>query len=102
MGDASQAFASQYTASGDAALQAAMLTLSRIYPVPEGVGSLTGTSGGLRYSVSPGLLDLRGLLGTDGRFCGTGGSDGQLQRHQGLPRSIPPVLERGKRGREPG
>ena len=78
MGDASQPFASQYTASGDAALQAAMLTLSRIYPVPEGVGSLTGTSGGLRYSVSPGMLDLRDLLGTDGRFCGTGGSTGNF------------------------
>ena len=55
-----------------------MLTVSRIYPLPEGIGSLTGTTGGLRYSVSPGMLDLRSLLGTDGRFCGTGGSKGNF------------------------
>jgi CSLREA domain-containing protein len=78
MGDTSKPFASSYTAPGDAALQAAMLTMSRIYPVPDGVGSLTGTAGGLRYSVSPGMLDLRALLGTDGRFCGTGGSTGNF------------------------
>jgi CSLREA domain-containing protein len=78
MGDPSQPYASQYTVAGDAALQAAMLTLSRIYPIPEGVGSLTGTSGGLRYSVSPGMLDLPRLLQTTGRFCGTGGSSGNF------------------------
>ena len=55
-----------------------MLTLSRIYPVPDGVGSLTGTTGGLRYGVSEGMLNIGGLLGTDGRFCGTGGSSGNF------------------------
>ncbi len=78
MGDAGRPFAETYTAAGDAALQAAMLTVSRIFPVPDGVGSLTGTTGGLRYSVSSGMLDLRGLLGSDGRFCGTGGSSGNF------------------------
>ncbi len=78
MGNAARPFAETYTAAGDAALQAAMLTVSRIFPVPDGVGSLTGTTGGLRYSVSPGMLDLSGLLGSDGKFCGTGGSSGNF------------------------
>ena len=78
MGNARQPFAETYTSAGDAALQAAMLTVSRIFPVPDGVGSLTGTTGGLRYSVSPGMLDLSDLLGSDGRFCGTGGSSGNF------------------------
>ncbi|MCV0404200.1 MAG: CSLREA domain-containing protein [Chloroflexi bacterium] len=78
MGDATRPFAETYTTAGDAALQAAMLTVSRIYPVPDGVGPLTGTTGGLRYSVSSGMLDLSGLAGADGRFCGTGGSSGNF------------------------
>jgi CSLREA domain-containing protein len=84
MGDASLPFAESYTATGDAALQAAMLTISRIYPVPDGIGTLTNGVGGLRYSVTSGLLDLKPLLGSDGRFCGTGGSSGNFNAIKAL------------------
>jgi CSLREA domain-containing protein len=84
MGNASLPFAESYTQSGDAVLQAAMLTMSRIYPLPDGIGTLTNGVGGLRYSVTSGLLDLKALLGSDGLFCGTGGSSGNFNAIKAL------------------
>ena len=63
---------------------AAMLTMSRTYPVPDGIGTLTNGVGGLRYSVTSGLLDLKPLLGSDGLFCGTGGSSGNFNAIKAL------------------
>src|SRR6478672_7621223 len=48
MGDASQAFSS----TANAAVQNGFTALSRLYPVPAGVGSLVGTTGGVRFSMN--------------------------------------------------
>jgi uncharacterized repeat protein (TIGR01451 family)/CSLREA domain-containing protein len=64
-------------------LQNAMTTMSRIWPVPDGTvlpgatpgprtGNLFGTSGGIRYSINAGLVDLTGLVDASGKFCGNG------------------------------
>jgi streptogramin lyase len=58
MGDASQAASTQFTSSGQSAVQDGMLQVSRIYPVPSGVSSLTQATGGLRYTINAGMLDL--------------------------------------------
>lgn len=74
MGDATKSYSSQWTAAGQQALQDGMTAaVARQYPVPSGTGALGGT-GGLRYSVTPTLLDLKrlNLLDGQGRFCGTG------------------------------
>ncbi|HET8784940.1 MAG TPA: CSLREA domain-containing protein, partial [Candidatus Limnocylindrales bacterium] len=84
MGNAALPFAESYTQAGDAALQAAMLTVSRIYPLPDGIGTLTNQAGGLRYSVTSGMLDLGPLLGSDGLFCGSGGSNGNFNAIKAL------------------
>jgi len=44
-----------------------MQTLSRIYPVPAGVGTLGGGSGGIRYAIDPTLVNVG-----PNSFCGTG------------------------------
>jgi uncharacterized delta-60 repeat protein len=71
MGDASQRFAD----TANAAVQNGFTALSRLYPVPAGVGSLVGTTGGVRFSMNAGMLDLRNVNGTNmlpnGLFCGT-------------------------------
>ena len=69
MGDARQSYASQYSAAAHEQLQLAMQTLSRVYPVPDGTGDLTSTTGGVRYTVLPTLLDVSTVLDTDGLFC---------------------------------
>ncbi|MDQ3379964.1 MAG: right-handed parallel beta-helix repeat-containing protein [Actinomycetota bacterium] len=74
MGDATKSYSSQWTAAGQQALQDGMTAaVARQYPLPAGTGSLGGT-GGLRYSVTPTLLDLKALnlLDGNGKFCGTG------------------------------
>jgi hypothetical protein len=82
MGDGSAARNTQYTANADGAAQRAFETVSRLYPVPcaataQGgpcvVNDLRATSGGLRYAVDPGLLDvasIAGAYGTNGKYCG--------------------------------
>lgn len=77
MGDATRTYSSQWSSTAQQALQDGMTgTLARLYPLPAGVGELGGT-GGLRYSVTPTLLDL-GATGLNlmptGKFCGTGSS----------------------------
>jgi CSLREA domain-containing protein len=71
MGDAAQSYASQFSASAQSSLEAGMLTLSRIYPVPDGTGDLATASGGVRYTILPTLLDIGGLM-SGGKFCGGG------------------------------
>jgi hypothetical protein len=60
--------------AGTTAIQNGMTALSRLYPVPDGmngsrVGSLTGTDGGIRYTINSSFLDL-GALGISLPFCG--------------------------------
>src|SRR3989441_1876641 len=80
MGDPTLTFDSQLSAAAQSAVQDGMLTLSRIAPVPDGVGALGGTSGGVRYLINRGILDMRPfLLSTSpagravnpAKFCGT-------------------------------
>lgn len=57
MGDA--AAPTPFSGAAQAAVQNAMLDLSRMGPFPDGTGDLTATAvGGVRYSFSPGLLDI--------------------------------------------
>ena len=86
MGNGTQTRASQYSTSADGAVQQAMNTLSRIYPVPCAANptdqtascisnSLLSGYGGIRYSVDPGLLDLTQISGaydSNNKFCGSG------------------------------
>jgi hypothetical protein len=80
MGDASQAYNSQYTPLDQTIVQNAMQTLSRIYPTSGGVGELLDTAAtqGVRYIVDTAtMLDLRSVTGAYvssgglSRFCGT-------------------------------
>ena len=77
MGDATRTYSSQWSATAQQALQDGMTAaVARQYPLPAGIGQLGGT-GGLRYSVTPTLLNLgaTGLnLMPNGKFCGTGAS----------------------------
>jgi CSLREA domain-containing protein len=75
MGDPTTLYDTQLTALGQQEIQRGMLTLARIFPLRDGIATLTDTSpaglaAGLRYSITPTLLDVRTLLGTDGKFCG--------------------------------
>src|SRR5207253_6046121 len=78
MGDGAQLFSSQFPAAAQTDVQNAMSTLSRLYPVPAGLGDLSGTSGGVRYTIDLAtLLDLQavnaavpGTYLADGHFCG--------------------------------
>jgi CSLREA domain-containing protein len=74
LGDPRQPYNTQLTAAGQAELERGMLTLARVFPVRDGIASLADTSAtalaaGLRYSISPTLLDVSALM-TAGRFCG--------------------------------
>lgn len=71
LGDPTQAYSTWFTDADRATMQNAMTTLSRIFPVPNGTGDLAGTTGGVRYTINPTLLDIRALLGGDGKWCGT-------------------------------
>lgn len=73
MGDALRAFDTQFPAEARGAVENGMQTLSRLFPVRDGVGDLGSTTAGLRYTINPTLLDLSALL-TNGRFCGSGGN----------------------------
>jgi Right handed beta helix region len=73
MGDGTKTYSTQWTAAAQQALQDGMTAaVARQYPLPAGIGNLGGT-GGLRYMVTPTLLDLNRLnLLSAGKFCGTG------------------------------
>ena len=62
MGDATRTYSSQWSATAQQALQDGMTAaVARQYPLPAGIGQLGG-AGGLRYSVTPTLLDLGARL----------------------------------------
>ena len=67
MGNAANSYSSEFPAAAVAAVENGMQTLSRIYPVPSGVGTLGGSTGGIRYAINPTLLN----VGTT-PFCGDG------------------------------
>ena len=74
MGNPTQPYDTQLTAAGQAEIERGMLTLARIYPLRDGIASLTdtsaaGTAAGLRYSIAPTLLDVSSLM-SGGFFCG--------------------------------
>lgn len=74
MGDGTKLYDTQWTTAGQQALQDGMTAaVARQYPLAAGIGNLGGT-GGLRYMVTPTLLDLKrlNLLDGSGKFCGTG------------------------------
>lgn len=71
MGNVNQTFSSQFSSNARAAVQNGMLALSRMLPVPSGTGDLTGTTGGIRYTINPTLLDVSSMM-SGGKFCGTG------------------------------
>src|SRR5215212_5847806 len=52
-------------------LSAAMAAVGRAFPVPDGVSNSLSGSGGIRYAINGGALDLTGLLSSDGTFCGS-------------------------------
>ena len=66
MGNAANSYSSEFPASAVAAVENGMQTLSRIYPVPSGVGTLGGTTGGIRYAIDPTLLNVTTP------YCGSG------------------------------
>jgi len=69
----------QFTDVDRAALQNSVQTLQRILPVPAGLGSLTptGRTGGIRFGIDPGLLDVHLItsafktVSTVTKFCAT-------------------------------
>jgi CSLREA domain-containing protein len=74
MGNPTLPYNTQLTAAGQAEIQRGMLTLSRIYPLRDGIAGLTDTSAagaaaGLRFSIAPTLLDVSSLM-SGGLFCG--------------------------------
>lgn len=63
MGDAGTAvaptsYASQFPAAAEAALQAGMESVHRVLPLADGVGDVTDTSSGLRWSLGAGMINL--------------------------------------------
>jgi CSLREA domain-containing protein len=84
MGDPTKLYNTQLTPAGQQEIQRGMLTLARIFPLRDGIATLTDTSAsglaaGLRYSISPTLLDVRALLSSDGTFCGSSGNFATLR-----------------------
>ncbi len=77
MGDASST-ATQFSGAAQAAVQNALLDLSRMGPFPDGTGDLASmATGGVRFSIDPGLMDIgpkspSPAIPTSGKsFCGS-------------------------------
>jgi Tol biopolymer transport system component len=66
MGNAANSYATEFPAAAVAAVENGMQTLSRMFPVPGGVGTLGGTTGGIRYAIDSTLLNVTTP------FCGSG------------------------------
>lgn len=69
MGNAQVAYAQQFPASAETAVQEGMSSLHRSLPLADGVGTLADTSAGLRWSRNAGLIDLSSYMAT-GSYCG--------------------------------
>jgi uncharacterized repeat protein (TIGR01451 family) len=65
--------AAPLSATDAGTLSAAMAAVGRAFPVPDGVSNSLSGSGGIRYTINGGPLDLSaaGILGSDGKFCGS-------------------------------
>jgi hypothetical protein len=80
MGDASPGVLAntQYTGADQTSTQNGLSALSRILPVPAGLGALGAASGGIRYTINlAAMLNLKAVAGAydaNGKFCGTAGS----------------------------
>ncbi len=72
MGNAANAYSSEFPAAAVAAIENGMQTLSRLFPVPSGVTTLGTESGGIRYAIDSTLLDVGSLMNADGKLCGSG------------------------------
>jgi Tol biopolymer transport system component len=68
MGNSDNSYAAEFPSEAVAAVENGMQTLSRIFPVPSGVGTLGSTTGGIRYAITPTLLDV------ETPFCGSAGT----------------------------
>ena len=62
--------ASQFNDADRAALTKGLTSLNRVLPVSDGVAALNGTTGGLRTTLSSGLVNV-GPYMSNGQFCGT-------------------------------
>lgn len=74
MGDTSLRYSTQFPDSARTAVQNAVLTLSRILPAPAGIGALTSDTGGIRYTINGGMVNVADLPGWDaavGKLCGS-------------------------------
>jgi virginiamycin B lyase len=70
MGDVSQPYSTQFTTAGAQAAQNAMQTVSRVWPLPDGVGDLASAATpvpGLRYTIDPTLINIGPLSGA--KYC---------------------------------
>jgi Tol biopolymer transport system component len=66
MGNASNPYSTEFPAEAVSAVENGIQTLSRIYPVPDGVSTLGANSGGIRYAIDSTLLNVATP------FCGNG------------------------------
>jgi hypothetical protein len=80
MGDATPGVlaSSQYTSTDQTSTQNGFSALSRIFPVPSGVDSISGSTGGIRYVIDLStMLNLKAISGaydTNNKFCGAAGN----------------------------
>src|SRR5439155_7345115 len=58
IGDAGDTSGAQYPSTAVASVQQGMQTLSRLFPVRDGVGDLAVAGNGIRYTALPSLLDV--------------------------------------------
>jgi len=84
MGDAGQTASTQFTSSAQSEVQRGMLQLSRIFPVSAGTGDLTSSTGGLRYTINAGMLNigptgLSLMTGSPLKFCGNSANFNAIQ-----------------------
>ena len=87
MGDARQTYASQFNDTDKTTTQKGITTLARLLPVSDTTGDLKSLAGGVRYTITPTLLDLskptaafpQGLLNAAGKFCGKSTNWSSLQ-----------------------
>ena len=69
MGNAQVAYAQQFPDTAEAAVQEGMSSLHRSLPLADGVGTLTDSSAGLRWTRNAGMIDLSPYMAT-GSYCG--------------------------------
>lgn len=76
---------SQFGTNDKAALTRGLTAVARVLPVADGVSGLDETKGGLRSSMSSGLIDVGAVTATD-RFCGNRENFTDIDRQLNLAR----------------